>query len=119
MPVLHPLIGNFCFEQLGFGEFWSHFQSANLTRDRTAPAGKFLWKETFLQGNWERLVPKECVKNTLWPQQEGLVQLHMQGKRGSDINSAKVHLEWGKAKPGGGNGFRIIQQVSSAALNGK
>lgn len=119
MPVLGPLKCNFCFEQLGFGEFWSHFQSATLTRGRTAPAGKFLWKETFLQGNWERLVSKECLKSSSCPQQEGLVELHMEGKRVSNKYSGKVHPEWRKTKPGAGNGLMIIQQVISAALNGR
>lgn len=66
MPVLGPLICNFCFEQLGFGEFWSHFQSATLTRGRTAPAGKFLWRETFFAGElgetgWQRMLGKHFV----------------------------------------------------------
>lgn len=46
-----------------------------------------------------------------------MVKLHTQKKRVSNIYSEKIYPEWGKAKPGAGNGPMVIPQVGSAALN--
>ena len=99
MPVLGTLLYHFCFERQGLGGLCSHQQAATLTGGWTAPGkmhllGNSCGKETFLQGNWDRLVSKECLKNTLHPQQESLVDLHIQRKRVSNIDSGLDKFIW-------------------------
>lgn len=63
MPVLGALISKFCFEQLGFGEFWSHFQS-DLWPDSSCweiPVGRNILAGELGETGFQRMLEKHLM----------------------------------------------------------